>query len=317
MPQAPNQFNVEWVYVEEVSWGTTPGTPETKRLPVINGDIGLERPLGTPGYMHDDRSRGKAFPGKYTAGGRLLLSLQLENIGTILKHVLGGTVQTTGTGPYTHVIPGGALPPGLTIEKWLSDFGGTNKSWRYPGSRINRLRLQFAKDALRAELDVLAKTEAASATRLDSTPTLVLSTDLDSFTATIKRGGTAVSGLIEGEVVVENEIAGDEFTLADQGRYSLNPGARKVSGKIRGFFEDETHYNAFLAGTGAIHEFSIVSGTSSLKIEVLSALLHGKPISEATRERGGSLVQDYNYEGNPDVNFNNVKATLINNQSTI
>lgn len=312
-----DQYRTEYYYVEETAWGTTPATPQMIRLPVISGDLGLERRARGPGYFHDDRSRGRAFVGKYAAGGRLTLGLQLENIGTILKHILGGTVQNTGVGPYTHVIPGGTLPVGLTIEKYLPDFGGTNKSFRYAGSRIKSMKIRWGGDSLQAELEVLSKTEARGATQLSATPTLTLDTDLDPFSATVKRGGTAIAGLIEGELSIENDIADGEYTLSSNDRYALPIGAKKVSGNFKGFFEGETEYTAFLNSTEAILEFYIASGTKSLKIEVLSALLNGKPLQGTDRNRAGSLVQAFNFEGNPDANFNNIKATLINGQTTI
>lgn len=318
MPQAPDQYKSEWAYVEETAWGTIPGAPETKRLPVISGDLGLERKAKGPGYKHDNRSQGKGFPGKYNASGKLTLALQLENIGTILKHALGGTVQTTGVGPYTHIIPGGDLPPGFTIEKWLADLGA-GKSYRYPGSRINALRLNFSGDQLKAELDILSKTESSSATRLDTTPTLVLSADLDPFTATIKRGGVAVPSLIEGGTfVLENNLNADEYILTSNDRYALKPGARNVSFTgMKSFFEDETYYTKFLNAAEDSVELYIALGTLSLKIEILSVLFHGKPISEGTREKGGSLTETYDGTGNPDAANNNVKVTLVNSQATI
>lgn len=312
-----DQYRAEYYYVEETTWGTTPVTPQMIRLPVISGDLGLERRTRGPGYKHDDRSQGKSFSGKYNAGGKLTLALQLENIGTILKHLIGGTVQTTGVGPYTHVIPGGNLPPGLTIEKYLADFVGNNKSFRYPGSRIKSARIRWGGDNLQAELEILAKTEALAAAQLDSTPTLTLDVDLDPFNATVKRGGSAIAGLMEGELLIENDIDDGKYTLAGNDRYALPVGARKISGSFKGFFEAETEYTPFLNSTEAILEFYIASGTKSLKIEVLSALLHGKPLQGTDRSRAGSLEQAFNFEGNPDASFNNVKTTLINNQTII
>ena len=48
--------------------------------------------------------------GQKSIAGSVTMELQAQTIASLLRSCLGGTVATTGGGPFTHTIAGGALP---------------------------------------------------------------------------------------------------------------------------------------------------------------------------------------------------------------
>src|SRR5690606_27123283 len=92
------------------------------------------------GLIRGDRMRAPTQQGNHRPGGDINGELQPHGPwALLLRHALGGSVTTVGSGPYHHTIQGSVdLPQGLTVEKRFGFPDGTTYKWlRYLGCKVN------------------------------------------------------------------------------------------------------------------------------------------------------------------------------------
>lgn len=257
-------------FVEEVTFGTTPNTPTMKGIPFTSESLMTEINTFQSEEIRADRMVQKVLAGNRRPGGDINFELQPEGLTTLFKHALGGVV-TTGSGPYTHTIDGGAsLPVGLTIEKGFTDIA---QYFIYTGCRINSLSMTVPQEGLiTGTFGVLAKDEAIDTSPLDAAVDYPTDDPFVSYQCALYEAadvgsiGAALGVVTEFTFTVENNLKDDQFVIGSASRYNLPEGRRIITGSMTLFFENATYYNKFISNTQAAIKLVVTSGTQSVTI---------------------------------------------------
>lgn len=313
MPQATGS-NARFAFVEEVTAGTTPGTPAMKLLNALTTGEGLSASIEElrSNAISPDRAVIATRGGNKTVGGSVPFELPLLGIGTLLKHALG-TVSTTGAGPYTHVIKRDALLPGLSVEKGFTDI---NQFFVYRGCRINTLDFAVANSGLITGSMAIEGLSAAdpSGTEL-GVPT---STTHDPFVhheAVFEEGGTgtALRGLT---AQVTNNLQTDNWNVGNQDRVSLPEGVGETTGTATYLFEDLTHYNKWKNETESTLKITFTAAGGSIEFFWPKVKYTGEAAPKIDTEQG--ILIPMNFRGLwDDTEQTDLRITIINTETTI
>lgn len=252
--------------------------------------------------------------GRQTVSGNVEVELWDEPAATLLNHMFG-TINTTGSGPYTHTAsPGDLSSKSFTLGFGRPDLAGTVQSFVYAGCKIGQWELSCAVGEIPTlSLDVTAQSEAtggslASASYPTAAPFV--------FTqASVSTGGT------ENTTVNSVTLSGNNGLRADRHRLNsaqineqIEQSVREYTGTIEADFEDLTEYNRFVNGD----EFALVldfdNQTDSLTI-TMNVRYDGQ--TPTLPGGGGTLMQTLPFfvtSGTSD--SDGIEAVLVNAEST-
>lgn len=198
--------------------------------------------------------------------GGLDLELATKNMALLFKHLLG-TVNTSGAGPYTHVItPGDKTGLGLTMQSGRPGSGGTVHPYTWAGCKLTGGELTFEVDKIaKLHLDVLGKSQTtatglASASYTASNNVLAYSHGaLTVAAAAIK----AKSGSIKWDIpMADDRIFVGDTTINEP----LENGRREASFSLDCEFEDLTAYNRIVNGTEAALSLAFTRSSDSITV---------------------------------------------------
>lgn len=226
---------------KETTFATDPGVPALIKIPFSSESIGRSIGLETNDHITGNRNNSAPVRGNTDVNGSISFNLGAYP-GELLLGALGD-VNTTGAGPYVHTLKVGNSLPSFTLEKGFSDI---NQFFKYNGCKVGKFSLTATPAGFqKASIDIMGAKETASGTSFDATLTDLGDTPFDGFLiSSVLEGGGAITGITEISLMIENDLDGDTFTLGSQGtRGSINEGKAKVSGTIKGFFENLTLYN--------------------------------------------------------------------------
>lgn len=266
MPQAKTHY-ARLAYVEEASFGVAPPSPQMNVLPLLEEELAIQDRNFSIAKKGEERMLTATSMGPLEVGGKLTLLLELESIGTLLKHALGSATTNGSSAPYTHTLLGsGSLPPGLSIEKALLDI---TRFVHFKGCRIDRLKLLFPPTGgpVRVELDLLTKGVAVLpgplAAGVVETQVLPLS-----YTLSMEEGGIAVGSPLGAELLLENNLFREGYALDSRERYFLGPGLRRVTGTLLLEMEDLSHFSKHLGLNSSSLKINVTAPLGSSRLEV-------------------------------------------------
>ncbi|MFQ5863158.1 MAG: phage tail tube protein [Candidatus Brocadiales bacterium] len=303
-------------YVEEDSFGVTPPSPEMRLIPFTSEKLGVKGDAFIQMKDGLERVLTSAGPGYIDGGGKVVMDIELDSIGTLLKHSLGNSATSGSSAPFTHVIRGGSdLPPGLSIEKGFNDVG---QFMLFKGCRIDTLALDFPENGgpISGTLDILSKAvETGSAS--------VASSLLEgegapiSHQVSIEDGATTLDNTLGVQLVIENHLDVDGFVLGSRERHSIREGLRRISGSLTLEFEDFGYYDRFRDVTTSALKITAVQGNFSMEIFLPRIVFTGMAPAPAVRD-AGPLVGELHFVALKDASEGtDMKITLTNNQSVI
>ncbi len=310
-----NAHNLRLAYVEETVFGAAPFSPRMQVLPLLEEGLAIRnRGFVTPDGG-DDRMLVASSAGPVDVEAKLALLLELESIGTILKHTLGGATTTGGFPPFTHTLPdSSSLPPGLSIEKALLDV---NYFLHIKGCRVNSLKLLFPQKGgpVRVELSLLTKgvdiLSGPMAGSLVETQVLPLSHSLS-----LLKDSLPVSGLLGMELTIENNLYRDGYVLGSRERYYLEPGIRKLTGKLLMETEDTDYLEEHLNSGNTSLRISVAGPNSAGSLEFLLPKIVFAGYSQFIV--GHEVQQEVSFVAlRDDTLGTDIKVTLVNNQPQV
>lgn len=322
MTQA-NGTDVQLIFCEETTWGTTPTSPVCRVLPFDKEDLATDAGTFSSAKIKEaDRVVTDIKRGNKKIGGPINFELD-PSFHRLFKHALG-SASTTGSGPYTHIIKGGsALPVGLSIEKGFTDL---TKYLVYRGSRVDVLSLKFPEDGyVTGTFNFLGRYEgggtgsgsgSGSGASISASPIDESENPFTSYEAVVEEGGSTIGIVTEAELEIRNNIQTDGFVLGDDSRVSAVEGLREVTGKLTILFEDMTHYNKFVNGTESSVKFTMTQGSYSIEILIPRIVYAGT--SSIAVKSSEPLHVTLPFKAKKDTaEGTDIKATFINNIATI
>lgn len=292
----PEQFQAtgarsRFVVAKETDWGVIAGSPNWRHVRLIGGETiqdGVTQIRSQE--IRADRMRQESTPGNQNPDGTLPFELSPVGWNWAWYHLLGGTVTTTGTGPYTHVLRGAiSLPVGFTLEKRFEDIsalGSNNKGYiPFYGNRMARAVVNFnINEIIGGSFDVLPKYMGPpSATPLCAVPPVIpTNKPYTSAQVTFQRGdvGTMGSPVTYGiceslQVVIDNGFFADRgFVVGSNVRANLIAGTRMTDLTGRFKFANSLFFDEAEAGTLMALKLTISNGVDSFALEFPRGKFH-------------------------------------------
>jgi hypothetical protein len=194
------------IIYEEATYAVAPPTPQGLQLSATQIDVGLTRGSNKSAVLRGDRNPTEGFLGRRAVAGNIVTQPGVREIAFIMKHCLGA-VTTTGAGPYTHVVKVGALPTGLTLDKFFADLVLVE---RYLGLRINSFTFTVNDDGLlEVTFAFTGSTEVDDTVILDIAPKVYAIQPFAVPRLTINEGGAPLTIGKNLTITVANNLDGD------------------------------------------------------------------------------------------------------------
>lgn len=253
---------------DESSYGADPGSPAGKKIYVKGFTGGATQQLLVPETLTSTRVRSQPERGNIDAAFALPVELSAENHGPLLKHALGSVV-TTGTGPYVHVITPGALPVGAVIER---DFGanisGAGRYEKFNGARIASLDIEIPQSGyITGVFNFLGAKSTLGSAPLDATLDDSGHTPFSAFSAgAVLEGGSNIATIKSCKIKLDNDLDADGYTInpaAPGTRGQLPEGFSTVTGEIVAVFDSAALLNKAVSGTPSSIQFQFAHGDGS------------------------------------------------------
>jgi len=294
---------------EESTWGTA--VARTNWRPLVSAGIirNVEK-VAVP----DLKAGGAATRRRHVtlsddAGGRFRLVATYENLGMLLKHLLGAVTTTGAAAPYTHDFTLAAdLPEGLTMEIVR---GTSPTSEVFEGCLLNEGTFRCdARGVAQWDFDVIAETSATRST--PGTPSYgAAETPIVGHHAGQLSFNSANYDLVGVELRVRNNLArrprlGSKLTQ----RPSRDWTAIELQVQLEA---QDALYNALLADTTGDVTFGFQSGTNQFNIT-----LHNAYLVEASDpiENAGRIMQTVRFVGESDGTNEGLALQLVNDNAS-
>lgn len=224
---------------EEDTFGQDPAVPDGQKIYCTSFGLKRGRALHTSQTINGDRGKSRPVQGVVDASGPISMELSAHGTGTLLKHIIGDDVTTTGADPYQHIIKTADLPIGMTIEK---DRGTvitvSGRYEKFNGVRAAGATWRFAADGFAVmDLEMLGATSALSLTPLDATVTDNLHVPFSNTQLTIEEGGVAIAYVESVEINLSSELDTDTYVVGSSTRRYISEGDALITGTITALFE--------------------------------------------------------------------------------
>jgi hypothetical protein len=311
-------------FAQESTWGVAPTPTKIWGLNFRSCNLGSTKNLFQSDTINAQRAVIGLADGNKAVQGSIVTDLIPEGLEMLIRHLLGkGTTVTTGSGPYTHVMNGEAdTAQGFAFEK---SFTGINQYFLYSGVRVNSMNINIIQEGFHdVTFDVIGKQETLNQTETLSSPPATEATK-DGYTgyqctlyADVDGGSdnfVAIGNVVSGSINITNNIETDGYVLGSAFRASAEYGRRECSGDFSMFFEDNTYYDLFLAGTIVSIKFVFSNGTESLTFQFPSVKLGGE--SPAINSPQG-VNMNLNFSAKYDVSAGtDVIVTFVNSVASV
>jgi hypothetical protein len=306
--------NAHLVYAIE----STPGTRETPNIavPLISESMqdSGSKPIFRPGIIKGRRTHTGYNLTKSDVGGQVRVPLTAQAIGGLFR-ALGGTVNTSGAGPYVHVITPGS-PDAFSMQIAWDDSAGTAFRKDYIGCLMNggTLEVQADQDPT-MQFDVRAQSEEDDA-YADVTPSYATNDYFEFSDFTLSFDAGADECFDTATINWDNNLYQSPAICPTNPRATLyeDAGMHMVSGTVGQDFTSWTKYAKFTAGTAATLDVTATSGTNIVLIE-MAIVLTGETPQVTGRERIKNGMPFEVVSGTSDAAA--ITVTLTNGDATI
>lgn len=267
---APSSIAAQFGFKAETTHGT-PVTVDTF-VPLVSESLGqeidrLESEGIIAGRRVIDSDQWKA--GNKTVSGDVAFEVYEQSIGTLLKHCLG-SVSTSGSGPYTHVLtPGSLTGLGLTVQVGVPDVGGTVRAKTYAGCKVESWELAVeAGQIATMGVSLFGSVAETTATALASASYAAQATrPFTAIEASVYSIGGASTNIKSFKLSGSNGLDTDRRFLGSAlPAEPLEAERRTYDGELGLEFSSLTDYHRFVNGTEADIAVTLSNGTESLAV---------------------------------------------------
>lgn len=311
-------------FFEENEYGTPPEAPaDGYKLYARSFNLRGSRNLLQSEILYGGRGRRRPAGGNLNVAGDIVTELAPEWPVPLLKHTLG-VLQTTGGGPYTHVLTCGPLPVGgLTFE---ADHGaaisGAGRFERFWGVRPASMNIEVTSEGyVLTTFGMLGKNHGFFSSALDSDP---MDYGHSSFTARhatlVEEGGSPIATVTQWNLAYDNDLDDSVFALGGGGqRRRLPYGFANVGGQMRVLFEDPSLLNKAIDDVATSLKLTFARGNGggtvgNESIEIFVPFVILEPTSPETPGPRGKSI-NFNYQGFSGTGLSPLRITVKNMSS--
>lgn len=257
MPSYISQGGLSTIeYIQEVTVGTTPATPQTIAIPVESYSSKLNKSFIEDPSLIANNMVVNMLDGNAYVEGNLSVAYRHAQFDDLLA---GGMMSTWAT----NVLKLGNTETAFTFESGVTDSGAA-RYFVTRGTEVKAFEVSAKTgDAAMLKLDLLGYTFATSTTKLDTTPTAVQTAKLPFTTTagTLTIDGTSYP-ISEFSFKVDNGFS-PKFTIGSSAPYGLSFEKKSVTGKFVFLNNSNTLLTKYTAGTTAAVVFTLSDGTNT------------------------------------------------------
>lgn len=241
-------------YIPEVTFGTTPGTPQMISLPVRSWTA----PYTKNGFVVDDRRTDRQIADYRFGRSQGALTLEClyrkTDFDTWLEAALMGTWST-------NVLKAGTTVRSLSCEGGFPDIAEYHV---YKGVRVNSFKLGVGLEGpVQATFGCLYREMTRSGTELDASPTAASSNPaFDSFTGSIEEGGATIAIVTGVEINLDNGMSPQNVVFDDRVTDFVE-GKSTITGQLTAYFESAALITKFLGETASSLEFTLTDANAA------------------------------------------------------
>lgn len=259
--------------------------------------------------------------GNVAVEGSIVTDFLPEGMEVLLRHLLGkSVVNTTGSGPYTHVLQGVAdTMQGLMIQK---SFTNVNEHFVYRGCRINGMAINVIQEGFHdVTWDIIGTSEQIFDKDQFEGQSVIYPTKsgFTGYQATVQ---TDISGswvdlgnVISGNLNITNNVETDGYVLGSSERAAAEYGTRECTGGWTMFFEDTELYSRYQIGVECGLRWVFDNGYESITFEFPKVKLGG---DSPAIESAAGVNLNLTFQARLDVDSGtDVKVTIVNSTTEI
>lgn len=238
------------IVLEEQAYGIPQGTPKGTTLSVVSFESQKTQALIQPATLVATRERARPEPDIIDVAGPINYELAAEDIGVLLKHLIGSVV-TTGSGPYTHTFSPADLPVGLAFE--LDNgalLAGASRYQSAIGCKINDASFSFPSSGYAtATFGLLGQDVNYTSAPADASPLVTGHRSMALSRASLEEDGAPLAVGSDVTINVSNNVETDVRTIGAGGkRYDAPESFFDVSGTLTALFTDTVLLDKALSG---------------------------------------------------------------------
>jgi len=252
----------EIAYIEEVTYGTTPATPELVALPVT----GITPEVTKEGFQSGDLRADRQIADFRHGGKATTLALPFE-----LKHTeFDPLLESALFGAWaTNVLKAGVTRKSFTMEVAYTDIAQFHA---FTGLIVNSMSLSVSTDAtVTGTFNLVGIDMTPAGTTIDNAGGYTAAganRSFDSFSGSINEGGSAIAIVTAIELSIENGLTPAKVIGSDV-PVEYFDGRCNVTGTVSAFFEDAVLLNKFLNETPSDLDFTLTDPDgNTLQFEV-------------------------------------------------
>lgn len=248
-------------YIAEVTPGTTPATPQTQLLAIINYEPTRDVEMNEDNSINATGQVMSLNAGNYTASGTLEAHLAPD----VLDDFIAAALKTTASASMT---VGTALKH-FTIEDGYTDLGQYRVA---RGMTVDNMKISMPNSGYCTATFGLKghSVSAFTGTSLDSTPTPVVSkTPFSHAGGTFKINGSTVGWIKSIDLEVANNTT-SHHCAGSNAVAKVSPGQLRATATVTGLFNDVTDWNNSVNDVTGSLEFTLVSGSESMTFKISS-----------------------------------------------
>lgn len=272
-------------YVVEATFGTTPSSPGFTPIRHTGTTLGLSKDAVESEELREDRQVAHFRHGNKSVTGDINFELSYGGLDALLEATLCGTWAT-------NVLKAGTTRRSYTVERHHQDIG---KYLRSTGCQFNTMSLSVAPNSMvTGSFGIIGSGFTTSGSALGSSSYSAESTTapFDSFSGSIKEGGSAIAIITALELNIDN---GMEALYVVGSADTLLPsiGKSSVTGSVTAYFENTTLLDKFVAETTSSIEFTLTDAAGNDYIVLLPKVKYNSGNPEVSGPEAITVTLDF------------------------
>jgi len=272
-------------YVVEATFGTTPSSPGFTPIRHTGTTLGLSKDAVESEELREDRQVAHFRHGNKSVTGDINFELSYGGLDALLEATLCGAWAT-------NVLKAGTTRRSYTVERHHQDIG---KYLRSTGCQFNTMSLSVAPNSMvTGSFGIIGSGFTTSGAALGSATYSAESTTapFDSFSGSIKEGGSAIAIITALELNIDN---GMEALYVVGSADTLLPsiGKSSVTGSVTAYFENTTLLDKFVAETTSSIEFTLTDAAGNDYIVLLPKVKYNSGNPEVSGPGAITVTLDF------------------------
>ena len=245
--------SAEFLYAMEDSWAVLPGTPTVYKLRTTGFNVNLSKDTFTSNELRSDRQLAELRTGMKSIAGDINVELIYGAFDDLIESAMFNVWDSS------NAISIGLTQRSFTLQRGFADIGTYNS---FSGCVVNQWSVSIRPNA------VVTSTFSVIGKDMGSTQVLTGGTDkstyapFDSFTGTIKEGGSTI-GIVTGlDFTLNNNITPLQVLMQNTA-VGLAEGRGNVTGTLTAYFADSTLLDKFVNETGTSIEVALTDSSGN------------------------------------------------------